>query len=181
MRTNEVILICGMPGTGKTTLAKEMVRNKEKVIVFDFAGNTWTEFPIMNPILIPALKKGIKRIVGHDTDIAMKKLPKYRNGFLVFDDATNYVDYFRDKNLIQILTLRRHRNVDSIFIFHSLRTIPVDFYKYSSYLILFKTNDTEKEIKNLMKLTKFDEILKAYQELKDSKNKHESKIIKLTT
>ena len=94
------------------------------------------------------------------------------NALLIFDDATNYIDYFRDESILRLITLRRHRNVDSIFVFHSLKAVPTDLYKYSTHLLLFPTQDSEQELKRLSKIVNFERILQLYKKVCQLRRPH---------
>lgn len=168
MRSNIVLLVVGGPGVGKTTFLKKVAQaHKKKVLIFDPVGDVqWESFPRMALGYLPAWRRGIKRVMEANTKEALQMISLHVwNALLIFDDATNYIDYFRDESILRIITLRRHRNIDSIFVFHSLKAVPTDLYKYSTHLLLFPTQDSEQELRRLSKIVNFEQILRLYREV----------------
>lgn len=170
-----MLLVVGGPGVGKTTFLKKVAQShKKKVLVFDPVGDVqWGSFPRMAIKYLPAWQRGIKRIMEANTKEALQKISLHVwNALLIFDDATNYIDYFRDESILRLITLRRHRNVDSIFVFHSLKAVPTDLYKYSTHLLLFPTQDSEQELKRLSKIVNFERILQLYKKVCQLRRPH---------
>ena len=182
MRLNIVTLVIGMPGTGKTTTLKKLIKqNSKKALIIDEKDDpSWKNIPRVPPHALNAWKKGTKRIFEPDIKEVLALIAKHvRNAILVFDDASGYLDYFREKNLRRILIDRRHYNLDIFFTFHSLSMCSIDIYNNANYILLFKTNDTEKRIKKLEKLPCGEKILKAFSILQKEKDKHKNILINL--
>ena len=171
MRKNVTLLIVGQKGTGKTTLAKKLLERSvlPKKLIFDPTGQeAWQSYPRINPEHLPYWKKGAKRLFEENTEEMLRLINQYiRDTFNVFDDASAYVDFIVNTELKALLTRNRHYNNDLVFIFHSLRLVPVRLYEYASHLILFKTNDTDQHLRKLDKVPNIEEIRRAYYEVQE--------------
>ena len=178
MRKNATIIIVGQKGTGKTTLSKKLLEQSKvpKKLVFDPTGQeAWQSYPRINPAHLPYWKKGAKRLFEEDTEEMLRLINQHvRDTFIVFDDASAYIDFIVKTEIKSLLTRNRHHNNDLIYIFHSLRLVPVRLYEYASHLILFKTNDSEKHLRKLDKVPQIEEIIKAYElvQRESEKNPH---------
>lgn len=178
MRKNTTTLIVGQKATGKTTLAKRLLHISQlpKKLVFDPSGQeAWQDIPRMNPEYIPAWKQGTKRLWEDNTPEMLHLINKYvTDTFIIFDDATAYIDSIINTELKTLLTRNRHKNNDVVLIFHSLRSVPPKVFELATHLILFKTNDTEQNLRRLDKVPNAPEIIQAFNEVarKFPKNPH---------
>lgn len=175
MRTNECIIIIGKPRVGKTSLLRKLVAVSpfSRNLIYNAGlAEAWNEFPRIRPEQIP-LFNGTRQILEPEIPhkVIIKKISELtKNCFVVFDDATMYIDYFRDESILRLITIRRHINVDTAFVFHSLKSVPVDIYKYTSKIVLFKTEDSEKEMEKLVKIPNLELFREAYEYVKNSSN-----------
>ena len=178
MRSNFTIVIVGQKKTGKTTLAKRLmsISKLPKKLVFDPSGQeAWQDLPRIKPKMLPVWKQGTKRLFENDTHEMLHLINEYvTDTFIIFDDATAYIEAILSQDLKTLLTRNRHKNNDVVLIFHSLRSVPPKVFEHTSHLILFKTNDTEQHLRRLDKVPNSPEILQAFAEVsrKYQKNPH---------
>lgn len=156
-RVNRVILIVGTRGTGKTDFTKSLVHgHKKKVLVVDtFDNPPWRNFktwdhPEWEAESIPVIpmyslkdwhgKTG--RVFGADTSRIMKLITTgIYNSLIVFEDATKYIGSRLSDDVRMFVLDSKQKNLDLVFIFHSLMDVPRDLTRVSDYLVLFKTNE----------------------------------------
>jgi ABC-type molybdenum transport system ATPase subunit/photorepair protein PhrA len=139
---NFVDIICGAPGTGKTTLINEIAKkyleqNKGKGIVyFDPQGNSGLQVPHRyNSKLLSA--ETLAANCSHNAGGTIL------NSLIILDDTRNYLDGRKDEKTIQrMLINKRHSGNDYILVFHSLSDIPKPIILATNYLYAFRSNDT---------------------------------------
>jgi hypothetical protein len=169
MRPNAVIVSVGRPRTGKTTFNLQLIQaiaEQKGVLIFDLNGEAaFKDFPVMPFDKLPGWKsKGIYRIFHDDPEEFISAVRRYvYNAAVVFEDTTAYIDSSISDNLKRLLVDRRHRNVDMIFSFHSLRVIPPKLLDFTNYMIVGKTGDSEKYLKNLEKLPNPEHFISVWQ------------------
>lgn len=153
------ILQVGRTRTGKTTNSKKLLleapKNMKK-IVYD-VNNEYSE--IYNEPFLPY-------------DEFMTKIKDVKNSFILFEEATIFFSTRGTyKELEEFLVRKRHTNNFIILNFHSFASIPKPIFNLVDFIIVFKTNDTLKNVKD-----KFDQekLLNAYEEVR----KHESQFYK---
>lgn len=168
-----VIVSVGRPRTGKTTFNLALIKALAKqkgVLIFDVNGEkAFADYPKMPFDKLPGWKsKGIYRVHHTSPDEFMDTVfHSVYNAVVVFEDTTAYVDSTISESLKRLLVDRRHRNVDMLFSFHSLRVIPPKILDFTNYMIVGKTGDSEKYLKNLEKLPNPEEFLKVWQRVKN--------------
>ena len=93
----------------------------------------------------------------------------HTNKVFIFEEATAFIGQgVGDLDIVNLLIRLRHKKNSAIFVFHSLRSIPVKIFDFIDRLYVFKTNDrldlvlkkykdvlTENEIKQLFKLEQY--------------------------
>lgn len=160
----KVIINVGRPKTGKTTRAKKILQSfvadfrKNDLIVYD-VNNEYRDF--YNESFLPY-------------DEFIKKLVGVKNKILLFEEATIFFSSRSEEKIIKELMVRkRHDNNIIILNFHSIRSIPRYIFDLADYIILFKTNDTLKVVKD-----KFDNenFIKTFEQVQNSSNPFFSKI-----
>ncbi|MDJ1505012.1 hypothetical protein [Xanthocytophaga agilis] len=153
-------------------LIKALSKNKG-VLIYDVNNeDAYRQFPKMEFKNLPRWKStGVYRIFHPDTDSFIDAIPaNVYNACVVLEDATAYVNSNIQESLNWLLVDRRHRNVDLILTFHSFRVIPPKVLDKCNYIIVGKTGDAEKYLKNLEKLPNPEEFMKVWQRVM----KHES-------
>lgn len=122
-------IIVGARGSGKTTTAKELVRmvHADARIIYD-----------VNAEYKDLYNKPLLSFVDFT-----KKLDTIKNGVILIEEATIFLDN-RGNNfdIREALVKARHNNNTFLFVFHSLRAIPVYIFNLCDYIFLHKTNDS---------------------------------------
>lgn len=193
MRTNKVILVAGTRGTGKTDFIKNVIRNQKSkfpktLIVDTFDSPVWKDLsthdhpedlkpiPVLSPTNFKRWKKGLARIYSPNTKSLMQLIAHHsKNTFIVFEDATRYIGSKVTDDVNNFVLDSKQKNLDLVFIFHSLMSIPPDLVRVSDVLVLFKTNEGNPPGYKYP----WAEIPTAMQKLKASKNRYDNKIILL--
>lgn len=89
---------------------------------------------------------------------------KATNSLVLFEEATAFFNNrIVSQNMIELLVRKRHANNFYIIVFHSLRSIPVQLFEFSNYLILYKTNDRTDMV--LSKYKDNPEIIEAFHKV----------------
>ncbi|HRO76641.1 MAG TPA: hypothetical protein PLP27_10895, partial [Crocinitomicaceae bacterium] len=100
--------------------------------------------PVVPLTKLKSWKTGIARLFNSDTDLMMSRIQEdVRNTFIVFEDATKYVGSKLTTDVRKFVLDSKQKNLDMVFIFHSLMAIPPELIRISDVLILFKTNDAK--------------------------------------
>jgi len=101
------------------------------------------DIPVVLPSKINQVKKGLFRTYSKDfNEILENEIePKFKDGFIVFEDATKYIEGNVTEALRSFVIDSKQKNVDILFIFHSLSDVPPKLIRWSDYFVLFKTNE----------------------------------------
>jgi len=193
-RANKVILIAGTRGTGKTDFEKNIIFDQRKIfpkslIVDTFDSDVWQtlethdhpermniQIPIIAPEQLKNWKNGIARVFSSDTSTIMSEIQKTsRNMFIVFEDATKYIGSKLSEDVKRFVLDSKQKNIDLIFCFHSLSSIPPELVRTSDILVLFKTNEGKPSEKKYP----WGEIPQMMKRLKESKNRFVHEILLL--
>lgn len=95
----------------------------------------------------------------------------------VFEEATPiFMHGNRNKNLVKLLTRKRHKRQVNIFVFHAVNSIPTEMFFYLDYAVLFKTNDRADLLAK--KYENFPKITEAVKDLRGAAN-YSKRIINL--
>lgn len=193
-RTNKVILVVGNRGTGKTDFLKDLTFKMMKVfskclIVDTFDSDTWHTLQTWNHperlnISLPKLplsklkfwKNGLARLFGSNTDEMMSSIQENsKNSFIIFEDATRYIEGKLSADVKQFVLDSKQKNLDLVFVFHSLADVPPRLIRVADFLVLFKTSDGE------LSKTKYPwpQIHKMLEELRESANRYAYKIFQI--
>ncbi len=136
---SKAVAIIGTTGTGKTTFIKDRIKNVNKNALFLYDVNKEYTDIIISPYLT--------------MDEFLQKSVKLNNACIVFEEATIF---FSNKSNIaeirELLVRKRHTNNTIFFVFHSFRDVPHSIISLINYMIIFKTQDSEKLVQ-----TKFDD------------------------
>lgn len=86
------------------------------------------------------------------TDQFIQIVQNVKNSVIVFEEATAFFsNKGREEAVIELLISNYHSKNVIIFVFHSLRTVPVEIMDHIQFLILWHTNDRVTLIKNKFK------------------------------
>jgi hypothetical protein len=126
------VIIVGSRGTGKSTLTK----------------NILTSFPLKTRLIFDPNVEYSEGIRYYDFDKFLSETQTRTYKVFVFEEATGFIGINSPKlNLTNMLIRLRHKNNSVIFIFHSLRSIPIQIFDFVDKLFVFKTNDRPDLIK----------------------------------
>ena len=119
------MIFCGKKKSGKTHLVKEYLDTY-------FAG-------------LPRLINDVNNEYGvglpPPPEEFIKRSLNFKQGVVVYEEATSMFGYQRDDTTAQVMTRSRHTGVSIIFCFHSISDIPRYIARNSDFLVLFKTGD----------------------------------------
>jgi hypothetical protein len=192
MRTNKVSLVVGTRGTGKTDFVKNGLSNaiglRKQLIVDTFDSPAWHNLKtFLNPhqenIKVSVMplnhfaywKSGRYRIFSADTALIMQLIQQHAyQCTIVFEDATKYIGSKLTRDMQYFVLDSKQKDLDLIFIFHSLGQIPPDLIRVADNITLFKTNDRKVPAK-----TDFPEIEKAFKSVNAHPNRYYSEFIQL--
>lgn len=195
MRVNTVIGLVGNRGTGKTDFLKQLVRassQPKKLIVDTFANPAWANMetwdnpqgvkePIyeLQPENLKHWKNGTYLMFDNDTDALLETIEdNLKNSLVIFEDATKYVGSTLKKELKRFLLDTKQKNIDLIFVFHSLKDLPRDLIRVMDYLILGKTGDKYgPSLRNKYP----DEVETAHKKVMSSVNKYEKITLQISS
>lgn len=157
IRINKVALIIGGRGQGKTDFIKNVIfpLNKRRIICDTFDSPVWRNYyTFIHPeresekiemIDFDRVKEndpGTFRLISSDTDRIFQTIEKEAwNSLVVIEDATRFISKNVDSNVRKFVLDTKQRNLDLIFVFHSLSDVPPDLIRWSDTLTLFKTNE----------------------------------------
>lgn len=156
---NKVSIIIGKRGCGKTTFLKEKVIRSSvlpKTLIIDtFDSLTWHSmeshnFPNALGERIEEIKeeeiyffrKGIKRMICPRPERSFDLLAEYlRNTLVIFEDSTRYLEGRLQESVRNFVLDTKQKNLNLVFVFHSLSDVPPRLIKYSQSITMFKTLD----------------------------------------
>jgi hypothetical protein len=155
---NKATTFCGGRGKGKTDFLKEIAKNNPlpKTLIVDTFDNerwrtmeTWNHpewakenVPIIKPEHIKYWKKGIYRVFDSDLEKIKNTIANdLLNCLLIWEDASKYYGKSLSKDELRIHYDTKQRNINSIYVFHSLRKATVEIVENSDLLTLKKTGD----------------------------------------
>lgn len=146
-----IMIAVGTKGVGKTyttrkEIAYQVIYNKRKVLIYDASLDPELKnYKTLPKQYIAALAKSkkpeIRRVLAVDeygrelpTDGKLELLKyileNFRNGILVLEDFNKYVTNPNElQELIGIITTNRHRNLDIIFHYQSLRAVTTRMFQ----------------------------------------------------
>jgi hypothetical protein len=159
--------ICiGRRGCGKTTMSKKLLDDRPAnmpVIIYDinkeygdYHSDEFEDFPVF-----------LAKIADE----------KIRRTYILIEEATIFFSTrSRFEEMMNVLVRARHTGNIVQLNFHSFSSVPKNIYHLLDYVIVFKTNDSEKDVTD-----RFDnpEILQAYKDAIVSKDKHFVRTVKI--
>lgn len=156
--------VVGNTGTGKTTFVKSILSKSTAPLYIYDVNNEYTEFP--------------NRFDFSDFNSFLDEVKTKTGSVIVFEEATIFFsNRGASQETTEILVRKRHTGNLVIFVFHSLRTIPLHIFDLCDFLILHKTADNIKLMES--KFAGNDLILNGFFDCLKSVNKYERKILAL--
>ena len=195
MRNNKVIIACGNRGRGKTDFAKLILDAsplRKKLIVDTFDSDPWQNMktwnhpewkhrniPVVHPTKLELLqnKKGIYRTFSSDVKQMQYLIDQHiKNTFVLYEDATKYVGSRLTDEMRTFVYDTKQKNVDLMFIFHSLASVPPELVRVADMLTLFKTGDSLRKIE-----TKYDnpDVAKLFEHVQKQESRYYNATINL--
>lgn len=149
MIDGKVILIVGRKGSGKTTRVKEIIKgvHESRLLLHDVSAQYQDVYKR------PLLKFS-------EFTAACRKVMQ---GVLVFEEATIFIGHFRNEDILDFLVTARHRKNTCLFVFHSLRDVPLYIWRMADFLFLHKTLDTVENITDRFRNPELVEVFTAVQ------------------
>ncbi len=177
-------LVVGRKRTGKSTRTNEIAKAYyakhpgKKVLIIDVNGSpAYREHQEINREQFQRWTKGIKRFYESDHAEMFAFIIKwFRNGLIVFEDCTKYIDPNPNKQIKTFLVDHRMWDADLLFTFHSLMRVPKFFWEMTSYIVLKKTQDEEAEILKRPIPNKPD-VLAAFRRVQAHKNPYHDETV----
>ncbi len=143
LKTPFSICVVGSTGVGKTTFVKGIIKDVHSTNIIKY--DPFNEYE-----------------KGYNIEIDNFLQLDYKNKLILVEEATSVLSFYNRIDIIKMLTRRRHNNVSSIFVFHSIRTIPVYIFDFLDGIVFFRTNDrrdiVEKKYKDIIDKNLLDKI-----------------------
>jgi|VirMetMinimDraft_7_1064189.scaffolds.fasta_scaffold33078_2 Cdc6-like AAA superfamily ATPase len=171
---SKIILLIGRKKSGKTTKAKEVVQRLVLMGLPPIVYDTNNEYKDLELVEVENVKPNC-RIITEDTQAAISAISKLSKVTFVMEDATIWLSgNIADLSLKRLIITCRHRQIASVFIFHSLNRVPNFLYEQSDLIYLFKTKE------NNATWAKFrdDDLKAAHFEVMNHESKHYYKTIR---
>jgi hypothetical protein len=167
-----VYIVAGQTGAGKSyfiknSLIPEMVLRQYKLFIFDINKEYLNLCQNQDT---DSYKNLYSNFVGIDNFLMTVK--HQINSCIIFEEATAFFSNkgINSKTLLDLQVRKRHTNNVLVFVFHSLRQIPVEIFDFCNYLILHKTNDRADIVNTKFKFN--PDILETFEKVKAGKDKH---------
>ena len=156
----------GKRGCGKTTYSKQMLDSRPQqmpVLIYDINKEYLDYYP--------------EEFVDFDVFLLMLSGEDIRKHYIIIEEATIFFSTrSRFEEMMNVLVRARHTGNIIQLNFHSFSSVPKNIYHLLDYVVVFKTNDTTKDITD-----RFDnpKVLQAAFAARDSDDPHIYKVIKL--
>jgi len=127
----KAIILVGEQGRGKTTAAMEIINNfsKKDLFVYDINGD-YGKFA----------NNKIKGLPSMEQFLNITETVK--NSVIVFEESTIFFsNKARSETIVNLLVRNFHTKNVVVFLFHSVRSIPVDIMDFVQFIQIFHTND----------------------------------------
>lgn len=152
-----LIVICGETGSGKSVLTKEFVRKSKLVSVYDIQ-NEYEDLKYY-----PESKERFRINPRQGLDLFVSICNSTRGFLHVIEESTGVFSSRISKPFTDAILSKRHDNNTYIIVSHQLNKIPTDLMGFADLVILFRTGDLKKNIKN-----KYPEMLDSFNYLQTS-------------
>lgn len=137
----KAIVLIGEQGRGKSTEAKNILDNfsHKDLYCYDINGD-YKNYRNNKIKGLPSMEQFLQ-ICDH-----------VKNSVIVFEEATIFFDNkSRSETIVNLLVRNFHTKNVVIFLFHSLRSVPVNIMDFVQFIKIFHTNDRYTLIKNKFK------------------------------
>lgn len=191
MRQNVRGAIIGVNGTGKSTFTVKKIipaydmRTQKAVVVTETIDNpVYNRFEAITDYeTLQTLKRGCIKFWDFDAENDFMILVKLhdiiargalRNGCIIFEDCTNYVDANPHRIVKKFVVNHRMYNLDLFFTTHALTDLPKWFRKRMNFITLFKTGDNFRNENDVRALgyTNYRAVYEAWVKVMNHPDKH---------
>jgi hypothetical protein len=160
------IVVIGQSGCGKTTLTKTFLKGRPKdmpCLIYDPNG----EYKDFYNVPLAGFEEFLMKMTDENV----------QNTYIVSEEATIFFNaQTHNRDMTNLLVRARLMGNVVQLNFHSFGTVPKGIYTLVNYVIVFKTQDSEKSVKD-----RFDhpKVLEAFQAARDSGDEHFYTIVKI--
>jgi predicted AAA+ superfamily ATPase len=205
VRFNEVGIIIGQRGTGKTLFLlgsklssnpNDKALNKKgildiylakgmKVLIIDTLDHpSYSNIPILKQKDFYNFKSGVYRVVLDPDNIPkfidlINRSPHMNNTLIVCEDAGKYTGSNLNKSFKRLIIDTKQRNIDLIFMYHCFIDTPANIFTKIDFLQLFKTEDTPEVRKSRMRL--YQKVFQVWEQVNNHVSKFYGKYIDTRT
>lgn len=185
MRINNVSAIIGRRGTGKTTYVRKLIDEyrkslpNQKILIADTIDHpAYKDIAAINIDLLKRWKNAnVYRIYGSNTDEILNTINTHLyNALVVFEDASKYIRRQLSDNVRAFILDSKQKNLDLIFLFHGFSYVPPEMFRVLDTITIFKCDNPSYRKNDIVA---FDEVMKAYEFVMNSKNFYEHITVKI--
>jgi len=144
-RNPKIIVMIGGRGTGKTTLAKQILENhpsRRQLVVDTMDHPGWAHLDKRHELAdLQRFKSGSLRIFGPMPRELIKAIRQHvKNSLIIFEDARKFTGNRISEDMEAILIDSKQRGNEILFMYHGYPLVPRSMGYYMDRLILLKTN-----------------------------------------
>jgi len=162
------VVSVGKTGTGKTTEVKKRLRQ-----IYD--SDPYRDFLIFDPN--HEFGEFTENKFDDDWKLFAEKIANVSDAVILVEEATICLDNRKKEGvMVDILVKKRHTNTIVFLNFHSWRAIPFYIFDLVNFVTIFKTNDTERIIRNKCDMPL---VLQAYENVQKSNDKFKVETVDL--
>jgi ABC-type Na+ transport system ATPase subunit NatA len=136
-KKGKLTLIIGHTGQGKSTVTRTIIKDSPS-LVYDIQNDYDTHESD------PSARNA--KFIGLPEDFCNEAM-KRKNSFIVFEEATSFLEGRTTNDLRKIMIDKRHKGNNLLFLFHSINSVPPRIFELTDYVILFKTGDDATAVK----------------------------------
>ena len=165
MSVQGAVTICiGRRRTGKTTFSKKLLEKKPKkmpVFIYDI-NNEYNDY-YNEPFI--------------DFDKFLDKIVKLKHSYILIEEATIFFNTrSTEQEILNLMVRARHTGNIIQLNFHSFASVPKYIKNLIDFVVIFKTNDNIKDVKDRIEDEK---IISIWENIKLSPNPYEMKVCSL--
>lgn len=179
-RLNQIIIIVGGKGTGKTTFALRLLeKSRKKTLIVDTLDHpAYRHIPPVNIDKLKLWRSGTYRIFNSDPVAVMNECnSNVWNANIILEDAFKYLSFNLKKDEIKLFSDSKQHNQDIIIMFHALKQIPSYLATVADKIVIFKTN--EQLARNSNKFYNWHEIMFTHSRVMKHKDMHYCEVVNL--